>query len=220
MELFFLQKNHLASERDYFARMNRFKPECMRIAKQFEEHYWDGDRKFGYGGYYFMPGRWREVASKIIERYGLTSDSKVVDIGCGKGFLLQELLEQVPGLCVTGIDVSAYAGSAAPETLQTRIECRDFTKGLPTVSDGFFDLAISLNVFHNFPLPKLVNSISEIMRISRSQYISVESFRDDLELTNLQCWALTCESFFSKHEWEWIFNKFGYNGDYEFIYFT
>ena len=45
----------------------------------------------------------------------------------------------------------------------------------------------------------------------------VESYRDEQELFNLQCWALTCESFFTPEEWVWIFNEFGYTGDYEFI---
>jgi hypothetical protein len=35
----------------------------------------------------------------------------------------------------------------------------------------------------------------------------------------LQCWALTCRSFFSLDQWLWLFKEFEYNGDYEFIYF-
>ena len=47
----------------------------------------------------------------------------------------------------------------------------------------------------------------------------VEAYRDETELFNLQCWALTCESFFRPDEWIWMYNEWGYNGDYEFIYF-
>jgi hypothetical protein len=35
-------------------------------ARKFNESYWDGDRKFGYGGYKYIPGRWKNVAKKII----------------------------------------------------------------------------------------------------------------------------------------------------------
>ena len=42
----------------------------------------------------------------------------------------------------------------------------------------------------------LVNAIKEINRIGKSGYIMVESYRDEKELFNLQCWALTCQSFF------------------------
>ena len=54
----------------------------------------------------------------------------------------------------------------------------------------------------------------------KNNYIVVESYRNEEELFNLQCWALTAEAFFSKLEWEWIFEEFGYKGDYEFIYFN
>ena len=47
----------------------------------------------------------------------------------------------------------------------------------------------------------------------------VESYRNEQELFNLQCWALTCESFFKPIEWEYIFKKYGFKGDFEFIYF-
>ena len=41
----------------------------------------------------------------------------------------------------------------------------------------------------------------------------------ELELFNLECWALTAESLFHTEEWIWLYKEFGYNGDYEFIYF-
>ena len=33
-------------------------------------------------------------------------------------------------------------------------------------------------------------------------------------------WALTCETFLSKDQWIWLLKEFGYNGDYEFIFFN
>jgi hypothetical protein len=56
-------------------------------------------------------------------------------------------------------------------------------------------------------------------RVGKNKYLVVEAYRDELELFNLQCWALTCESFFTPDEWVWLFKEFGYTGDYEFIYF-
>jgi hypothetical protein len=55
--------------------------------------------------------------------------------------------------------------------------------------------------------------------MGKNKYIMVESYRNERELFNLQCWALTAESFFDTAEWIWIYNHFGYTGDYEFIYF-
>ena len=78
---------------------------------------------------------------------------------------------------------------------------------------------ISLGVFHNLRLSDLKIALSEVERVSRQGYLMLESYRNEKELFNLQCWALTAESFFDKEEWEWVYNYFGYNGDYEFIYF-
>ena len=64
------------------------KIKCMKISKKYEYDYWDGDRKFGYGGYKYIPGYYTPLAKKLIKSYNLNDNSKVLDIGCGKGFLL------------------------------------------------------------------------------------------------------------------------------------
>ena len=78
---------------------------------------------------------------------------------------------------------------------------------------------MTFSCLHNFKMKDLSNSIKEIIRTGKKQYINVESYRNEKELFNLQCWALTAESFFDNKEWEWIFKEAGYSGDYEFIYF-
>jgi hypothetical protein len=80
-------------------------------------------------------------------------------------------------------------------------------------------LPISLTTLHNLPIERLAVALKEVDRVSRNQYLVVESFRNERELFNLQCWALTCESFFRPQSWEWLFEQSGYHGDYEFIYF-
>ena len=51
-------------------------------------------------------------------------------------------------------------------------------------------------------------------------YLCVESFKNNEELFNLQCWALTCQTFLSKDEWLWLYSKYKLKGFYEFIYFN
>ena len=79
---------HESTKRDYLARMVDDKVSCMRVAKHYDKDYWDGDRRYGYGGYNYIPGRWKQVAKELISIYNLKSGSKVLDIGCGKGYLL------------------------------------------------------------------------------------------------------------------------------------
>ena len=76
-----------------------------------------------------------------------------------------------------------------------------------------------MGCLHNLKIFNLKKAIKNINSISKNSYVLVESFKNQKELFNLQCWALTCEAFFSKIEWIYLFNLFGYKGDYEFIYF-
>ena len=85
--------------------------------------------------------------------------------------------------------------------------------------DNEFDLVISLNTLHNLKIYDLKTALGEIDRVGKNGYIVIEAYRNEKELFNLECWALTCESFFRPDEWIWLFEEFGYNGDYEFIYF-
>ncbi|HEU0039673.1 MAG TPA: SAM-dependent methyltransferase, partial [Verrucomicrobiae bacterium] len=72
---------HQATKRDYLARMVDDKVACMLKAKEYEADYWDGDRRFGYGGYKYLPGRWKPVALALIDTYGLKAGSRVLDVG-------------------------------------------------------------------------------------------------------------------------------------------
>lgn len=209
---------HISTKRNYLERMNNSKIECMRVARRFDKSYWDGDRKFGYGGYKYMPNRWTNVAKIIIKKYKLSNRSKILDVGCGKGFLLLEIFKILPKIKIYGIDISKYAIKKAPQEIKRFLSYGDISKKLK-FKKKYFDLTISINTLHNLKVFNLFNALKEINRVSKKTFISVESYRNEKELFNLQCWALTCNSFFSKDEWEWIFKKCKYSGDYEFIYF-
>ncbi len=197
--------------------MNSDKVNSMITSRKFGYDYWDGDRKFGYGGYIY-DGRWRSVARHLIDIYGLDNNSRVLDVGCGKGFLLYELKILLPELEISGFDISGYAVNAAKQEIKPYIFIHNACDVFPFEGDAF-DLTISMTTLHNLKLPDLKFSIKEIERVSKQSYIVLDSYRDETELFNLQCWGLTCEQFFRPEEWVWLFNEFGYTGDYEFIFF-
>ena len=209
---------HESSKRDCIARMVDDKVNCMKIAKQYDKDYWDGNRRYGYGGYNYIPGRWKLVAEQLINIYKLTAGSKVLDIGCGKSYLLYEMKLLIQDLDITGIDSSDYALENAKDEMKPFVFNHNAKVKLP-FKNKQFDLVISLGTFHNLRIPELKIALSEMERVGKKKYLMLESYRNEKELFNLQCWALTAESFFDKDEWIWLYKHFGYTGDYEFIYF-
>ena len=209
---------HKKTVRDYLARVNEIpKAEAARLAKQWGKDYWDGDRKHGYGGMRY-DGRWRPVAELLARHYGLQAGQRVLDIGCGKGFLLYDLTQVVPGLEVVGLDISAYAIEKAKPEVQPFLQV-GHAQSLP-FPDASFDLAISINTLHNLYCHELDAALREMQRVTRkNSYLVVESYRNEEEKANLLYWQLTCESFFTPEEWQWWFTQTGYTGDHSFIYF-
>lgn len=209
---------HEATKRDYIDRMVDEKVHCMLKAKEYESDYWDGDRRYGYGGYKYLPGRWKPVAQELINNYNLTNDSSVLDVGCGKAYLLYEMKLLLPGLKVVGFDISKHGLSDAKEEIRDSLFIHRAEDPYP-FRDDEFDLVISLGCLHNLRIFELEVALGEIERVGKQGYVMLESYRNEKEQFNLQCWALTCESFFDHKEWPWIYSHFGYTGDYEFIYF-
>lgn len=208
---------HTSTQRDYLARMQNDKINSMKKANNFEFDYWDGDRNHGYGGYNY-DGRWQTVAKKLIKEYNLTNESSILDVGCGKAFLLFEIKQLLPKIKIKGFDISKYAILNAKEEMKPFIFNHKAQDTYP-YNDKEFDLTLSLNVIHNLKINEIKSTLNEIERVSKNAYIVVEGYRNEEELFNLECWALTCDSFFRPEEWEWLFEEYNYTGDYEFIYF-
>lgn len=216
----FLSVIHKSTTRDYLARVNDTdfpKAKAATLAKKWDFDYWDGDRKICYGGYKYMPGRWAPVAESIVKHYGLKAGDKVLDIGCGKGFQLFELLKACPGLEITGIDISDYAIANSPEEIRDRLQVGN-ANNLP-FKDKEFDFAFSITTLHNLHCYDLDKALREMERVGKNKYLCVESYRTEEEKANLLYWQVTCEAFNTPEEWDWWFKQTGYTGDHSFIYF-
>ena len=212
---------HKSTTRDYLARVNDPdfpKAKAAALAKKFDFDYWDGDRKICYGGYRYMEGRWEKVARAMVEQYGIKPGDRILDVGCGKGFLLYDFTKVVPGLELHGIDISEYAITNSKEEIRDRLQVGNATE-LP-FPDHYFDFVFSITTLHNLHCYDLDKALREVERVGKkNKYICVESYRNEEEKANLLYWQVTCEAFNTPEEWDWWFRQTGYTGDHSFIYF-
>lgn len=218
MEIDFITDHHKKTKRNYLERVNKInKAEAAVKAKKWGFDYWDGSRDVNYGGYRY-DGRWEPIAKKMIKHYNLKNNSKILDVGCGKGFLLYEFKKNLPECEVKGLDISDYAIKNSKEEIKNDLIV-GHAKKLP-FENNYFDLVISLNTLHNLYCNELNDALKEIERVGKkNKYICVESYRNEKEKVNLLYWQVTCECFFTPSEWKWWFNKCDYTGDHSFIYF-
>jgi protein-L-isoaspartate(D-aspartate) O-methyltransferase len=209
---------HRSVQRDYLGRVTAHdKAECAELAIRWDKDYWDGERHTGYGGYQY-DGRWRAVAERMAAHYDLKPGSRILDVGCGKAFLLYEFTQVVPDCQVVGLDISAYAIANAKEEVRPHL-VEGHAKSLPW-PDRSFDLVISIMTIHNLLLPDLFQAMAEIERVGTGKaFVSTETYRTERQKMNLLYWQLTCRAFHTPEEWEWIFHQSGYTGDWGFVTF-
>jgi ubiquinone/menaquinone biosynthesis C-methylase UbiE len=198
------------SKRDVKTRFEAKDPEVIRIAKEYGKEYFDGDRKYGYGGYQY-DGRWLEVARSILRFFELKPNARILDIGCGKGFLVYDLMKESPKLDVYGLDISEYAIKNSPVSIRHRLK-QGNAKKLP-FSDKSFDLVISINTLHNLSREGVIKALQEIERVSCGKsYVVVDSYYSQEQKEEFQQWVLTAETHGFPEQWLGIFKEAEYNG--------
>ncbi len=187
-------------------------PAVVASAKQYGEMYWDGPREYGYGGYRY-DGRWRPVAGDIIAHFGLEPGMRALDVGCGKGFLVKDLMLECPGLEAFGLDISLYALMHCDPDVIGRLHLGTADE-LP-FPDGSFDCVLSLNTIHNLPRPRAVTAMREIERLSGGRaFVQVDSYRTPEQKEIFESWVLTAEFHDYPEGWVKLFGEAGYTGDW------
>jgi len=187
-------------------------PAVVAIARKFGQEYWDGDRKYGYGGYRY-DGRWRAVARDLIAHFGLKPGMRLLDVGCGKGFLVKDLMLECPGLEAFGLDISRYAlMNCQPEVVG--LLHLGTAEELP-FPDRSFDGVLSINTIHNLPRPRAAVALREIERLSPGRaYVQVDSYHTPEQKALFEDWVLTAEFHDYPAGWKKLFAEAGYTGDY------
>lgn len=184
----------------------------IAISRKFGQEYWDGERKYGYGGYRY-DGRWRSVARDMIRHFGLKPGMRVLDVGCGKGFLAKDLMLECPGLEAFGLDISHYALMHCEREVIGRLQLGS-AESLP-FPDGSFDCVISLNTIHNLTREGAVVAMREIQRLSGGRaFVQVDSYRTPEEREIAVSWIITARFHDYPEGWLKVYSEAGYTGDY------
>lgn len=205
--------NYPKTERNVEERGQVKTEEDRRIGRQFGKEYFDGDRRFGYGGYSYQPRFWQPVVPTFIEYYGLDDECSILDVGCAKGFMMKDFSDALPGVNIKGVDISKYAIEHALEQMRPHIQLAN-ANNLP-FEDQSFDLVISINTIHNLPLEECQQAIKEIQRVSRRDaFITVDAYRTPEEKKRMDAWNLTAQTYMHVDEWKKMFKAAGYEGDY------
>ena len=190
-----LLEKYPKSKRDTTLRANQKTEADREIARRFDKEFFDGDRKHGYGGFNYNERFWNPVIPKFVEYWNLTKDSSVLDIGCGKGFMLYDLKMAINDIKVEGVDISNYAINNSKEEVKKYLKVAD-AKKLP-YEDNSFDVVISINTIHNLEIDQCAMALREISRVSKKySFITVDAFRNKEEEKKMFEWNLTAKQFY------------------------
>ena len=208
-----LLENYPRAKRNVEERGATKTEDVRHIARQFGKEFFDGDRQYGYGGFKYFSRFWQPVIPTFQKHFSLTSSSSLLDVGCAKGFMLHDLEELIPGIAVSGVDISDYAIEHAMEDVQSKVQVAD-ARNLP-FADNSFDIVIAINTIHNLEREDCAKALREIERVSRKgSFITVDAYRDDEEKERMFAWNLTAKTIMSVDEWVTFFDEVGYTGDY------
>lgn len=182
------------------------------IKKAASKYGWEYFEKKGvcYGGYTY-DGRWVPVVDDFIKHYNLTEDSKVLDVGCAKGYMVFDFIAR--GIDAQGADISMYGVQNSPEDIRDRLHIMN-AKNLWLFGDNEFDLVISINTIHCLDEPECREAVREIQRVGKKGYIVVDSWRNKKEKQRMLDWNVTGRTVLSSKDWKKLFKKEGYTGDY------
>ena len=208
-----LLESYPKTKRNINERGNVKTAEDKKIARQFGKEFFDGERRYGYGGYSYNSKYWEPVIPYFLKQYSLGESSRILDVGCGKGFMLYDFTRLIPGISVNGIDVSEYAIQNSIPEIRENLEIGCASK-LP-YEDNAFDIAISINTIHNLDREKCKLALQELERVSRAgSFIIVDAYRTDNEKERMEAWNLTAKTFMHVNEWKEFFGEAGYTGDF------
>ena len=184
------------------------------IAWEQGKEFYDGNRSSGYGGFSY-DGRWSKIMPKIIEEYGLSEGSSVLEIGSKKGFFLYDLKQALPEIKVRGQEMSSYLIDNTMEPVQEFVQLGGYD--LLPFKNNEFDFVMAFGCVYILNLKGVMDCLREIQRVGKGKsYITVGAYRTEEEKDLFLEWTLLGTTILHVDEWLEVFEAVGYTGDYCF----
>jgi SAM-dependent methyltransferase len=179
-----------------------------------DREYYDGQRENGYGGFRY-DGRWAQIVPRLAARYGLTSASKILDVGCKKGFFLHDLKQALPGIRARGVENHPYPLEHAMESVTGDLLLAPYEE-LP-FGNGEFDFVVAYASIYMLNLRGVMQALGEIQRVGKGRsFVTLGAYRTREGRELLEDWTLLGATLLHVDEWLEVFQETGYTGDYAF----
>ena len=185
------------------------------IASYRDKRLYDGNRNCGYGGFKY-DGRWKEIALKICREYNLNNNSSLLQLGCEKGFLLNDLKNLYPNMRIQGLDISEYAINNSMESVKKNVKkCDGYLK--LEFGEKEFDFVIAIGPVYAPNLTDAIQCLKEIQRTSKGKsFVTLGSYKTKKDYWLYKQWLILGTTILHEKEWIKVLNHVNYTGDYYF----
>ena len=183
------------------------------LAWKLDKDYYDGNRNNGYGGFSY-DGRWLKLLPKIIKKYKLNNNSRILDLGCKKGFIMKDFKILLPKAKIYGIEDHIYPIKNAEKEIKKNIIYSNYYN-IP-FKNNHFDFVIGFSSIYKNNFIDVVKTIKEINRVSKKSFFTVASYSNKKEKEVFDKWTLLGTTILNKREWLKLFKILNYKGDYYF----
>ena len=184
---------------------------------KFNYDYFDNEKSIRGYGKYINDNRYTGTVNKLISYCNLNNNSTVLEIGCAKGFLLNEFYKN--NINIFGIDISEYAINLSEEKIKNKLIVHDISKGIP-LEDNSINLLIIKEVLPHIDKKNYDFIFREIKRVTNNSNIFIEIQTVSSKKFNeyFFIWDPTHKTLLSQTEWKELFEKYDLNCIYGFNY--
>lgn len=114
---------------------------------------------------------WSDRAAKLLKDHPSLTNKNLLEIGCAKGFLVEDLRDR--GLDAWGLDVSQYCYDQASAAVQPYITVADVRTHLSTYRNNEWDFVLTRRLLECLDPADLPGVITQMNRICKNTQIHI-----------------------------------------------